>query len=76
MCNGLSMIAEERLNYSWNTKVCSGLQDSFVSIKVTISETAQSYCQRKGNGCHKEKKQESNGITIKDIKICCCDSDL
>ena len=34
------------------------------------------YCQQKGNGCHKEKKHTIAGVTWKDIKICCCDTDL
>ena len=43
---------------------------------VGVGAIWDNYCKQKGNGCHKESKHVYNGITFKDIKVCCCDTDL
>ena len=63
---------------AWGTKVNYCLfSDRLLKLTICISETSiQNYCEEKGNECHTEHDQDIMGATIKDINICCCDTDL
>ena len=53
----------------------NSFQGTFEENETEEAKVA-TFCSANGNGCHKMDNQEFLGVKIKNIQICCCDTDL
>ena len=40
------------------------------------AERASDICQKVGDGCHNFGNQTKGGVTIENMEVCCCETEL
>ena len=49
-------------------------------FKLTVigigAEEASDICQKIGDGCHNFGNQTQGGVTIENMEVCCCETEL
>ena len=66
---------QNHLSWSLKGKIKTGLIYNLTFICIG-AEKASDICQKVGDGCHNFGNQTQGGVTIENMEVCCCETNL